>query len=233
MSRGRPVVERAVEHLATVFGFRLSDLDVLTTALTHPSYAAEHPRATDYQRLEFLGDAVLELAVTSFIHDEFPTATEGEMTLVRAGVVSEPTLASIAVDWGVPDLILLGRGEERSGGRHKESILSDVVESLLGAVFLEAGLEHVEQIVHAHWAPTIRERAGAPGGGDYKTRLQESLAADGKTVTYAVVEAGPQHAKEFTATVYVSGERLATGIGTSKKRAEQAAARRALERSRY
>ena len=216
-------------HFESVFGYRIADLDLLERALTHPSYASENPRSMDYQRLEFLGDAVLELAVTTFIYDEYPSATEGEMTLLRAAVVSEPALASIAESWGLCDRLLLGRGEELSGGRGKRSILSDAVESLLAAVYLDAGFARANQIVRDHWAPMIRERAGEPGQRDFKTRLQETLVAEGRTIEYTVTETGPQHAKQFAATASSSGEDLASGSGTSKKRAEQDAARRALE----
>ena len=157
----------AAAHFEGVFGYRIANLDLLERALTHPSYASENPHSSDYQRLEFLGDAVLELAVTSFIYEEYATATEGEMTLIRAAVVSEPALASIAESWGLCDRLLLGRGEELSGGRAKRSILSDVVESLLATVYLDAGFARVNQIVRDHWAPMIRERAGEPGQRDF------------------------------------------------------------------
>ena len=229
MTAGAPDLQTAVDQLERVMGHRITDAALLQRALTHPSYASEHSRSTDYQRLEFLGDAVLELAVTHLIYQEYPAAPEGEMTLLRAAVVSEPALAAIADAWGVGDLLLLGRGEDLSGGRDKRSILSDVVESLIAVVFLDAGFDRAEQIVRDHWGPMMRERAGAPGDRDYKTRLQELLVAAGRTVRYDVVEDGPQHAKHFTATVHSSGEALATGDGTSKKRAEQEAARQAIE----
>ncbi len=229
MNARTPDVDAAVTHLRQVLDYQFFDCGLLAAALTHPSYAAEHPGVADYQRLEFLGDAVLELAVTHFIYEELPGATEGEMTLLRASVVAEPALAEVAVAWGIPDLVLLGRGEDQSGGRLKQSILSDVVEALLAALFLDAGFDRVEAIVQEHWGTGIRDRSGTPGQLDYKTRLQESLVASGRTVEYTVTEAGPQHAKHFTATVLGSGEKLAIGEGTSKKRAEQAAAHQALD----
>lgn len=219
----------AAASLESAIGYRILDEDLLTTALTHPSYASEHPGSRDYQRLEFLGDAVLELAVTRYLIDEFPEATEGEMTLMRAGVVSERALAVVAERWGISDLMRLGRGEVATGGRGKRSILSDVVESILGAAYLEAGFDRVEAVVREQWKAMIDERAASPGRTDYKTRLQEILVAAGRDVAYVVTETGPQHAKVFTATVCSSGDELATGTGTSKKRAEQNAARRALE----
>lgn len=220
----------AAKSLDSATGCRISDMDLLTTALTHPSYASEHPGTSDYQRLEFLGDAVLELAVTRYLYDEFPEATEGEMTLMRSSVVSEPALAALAHRWDIPDLIRLGRGEEATGGRNKGSILADVIESLLGAAYLEAGFHRIEQVVREHWKSMIDDRAGRPGSTDYKTRLQEVLVATGRDIEYLITETGPQHAKAFTATARSSGEDLATGTGTSKKRAEQAAAHQALER---
>ncbi len=229
MSGTLPEPRDAAEFLEDALDYRIGNEVLLATALTHGSYASEHPGATDYQRLEFLGDAVLEVTVTRYIYEQFPEATEGEMTLIRAGVVAEPALASVAREWGVPGLVRLGRGEEITGGRDKNSILSDIVESLLAAVYLDAGIETVEQIVHRHWAPMIAERAGTPGGRDHKTRLQELLVADGRDVEYTVTETGPQHARQFTATARSSGGDLATGTGTSKKRAEQDAAKLALE----
>ena len=231
MSGMVPESRDAAGYLEDALDYRFDNDALLVAALTHGSYASEHPGAADYQRLEFLGDAVLELelTVTRYIYEHFPEATEGEMTLIRAGVVAEPALATVAREWGIPGLVRLGRGEETTGGRDKNSILSDVVESLLAAVYLDAGIERVEQIVHRHWAPMIAERAGTPGGRDHKTRLQEVLVAGGRDVEYAVTDTGPQHARQFTATVRSSGEDLATGTGTSKKRAEQDAARLAIE----
>lgn len=219
----------ASAHLETVLGYRIEDLATLGEALTHGSYAAENRGEQDYQRLEFLGDAVLQLAVTRYLYETMPDATEGQMTLVRAGVVSEPTLAAVAELWGVPDLLRLGRGEELTGGRAKASILSDVVESILAAVYLETGFDRVEQIVRTHWGPLADERSDQPGRRDYKTRLQEVLVAQGRSVEYSVSEVGPQHEKKFTAVLRSDDELLATGTGTSKKRAEQDAARIALE----
>jgi ribonuclease-3 len=220
----------AAEEIEDVIGYHFSDAALRDQALTHPSFSAEHPEADHYERLEFLGDAVLELATTQYLYATMSGATEGEMTLVRAAVVAEPALARIGRDWGVPAAIKLGRGEGLSGGQEKDSIISDVVEALLGAVYLEAGYERVEEIVTRHWSELADQRATAPGHRDYKTRLQEILVASGRQVRYLVSDDGPQHAKEFTATAVSDGDELATGTGSSKKRAEQEAARLALER---
>jgi ribonuclease-3 len=221
---------RATGELEQAVGYPFSDAQLLEEALTHPSFAAEHPGFPDYDRLEFLGDAVLQLAVTRYLYTAMPAASEGDLTLVRAAVVSEPALAAIGRAWGVPRAIRLGRGEDLSGGRDKDSIISDVVEALLGVVYLEAGVAAADEIVQRHWGPLIDERAAAPGHRDYKTRLQEVLVASGREVDYVITDTGPQHAKVFTATAVSEGEELATGMGSSKKRAEQEAARVALER---
>ena len=173
---------------------------------------------------------MLQLAVTRYLYAAMPDASEGEMTLVRAGVVSEPTLAAIGKGWGVSNAVRLGRGEELSGGRDKDSIVSDVVEAILGVVYLEAGLEAADAVVGRHWGDIVDEWSVSPGQRDYKTRLQEVLVAAGGEVEYMITATGPQHAKEFTAIAISADEELATGTGSSKKRAEQEAARLALER---
>lgn len=209
-------------------GHQLAPSPLLTTALTHRSYSAENPDGDHYERLEFLGDAVLELAVTRYIFDNYPDASEGEMAKVRAAVVAEPVLAALARSFGLADLVRLGRGEHQTGGRDKDSILSDVMEAILAVVYLEAGYAGAEDVVRRHWGPLVDDRAVAPGRRDYKTRLQEAAARLGEVPEYRVTAEGPQHSKTFTATVIVSGALLGSGFGTSKKRAEQEAARMAL-----
>ena len=218
-----------IARLEAAVGYSFRDASLLDEALSHPSYTAENAGRPDYDRLEFLGDAVLQLAVTRYLFEAMPEAGEGEMTLVRAAVVSEPALAEIGREWGVQDAVRLGRGEELTGGREKDSILSNVVEALIGVVYIESGLEAAEELIYRHWAEAIDERAEAPGHRDYKTRLQEVLIAAGRDLRYRISETGPQHAKEFTATAMSDGDVLATGFGSSKKRAEQEAARMALE----
>lgn len=220
-------------RLEEALGYCFEDAALLEEALSHPSYTAENEDEVDYDRLEFLGDAVLQLAVTRYLFEAMPGRSEGEMTLVRAAVVSEPALAAVGRALGVADTVRLGKGEELTGGRDKDSILSDVVEALIGAVYLESGFEAAEAIVRRHWADAIDERAVAPGHRDYKTRLQEVLIAAGRDIRYVISATGPQHAKEFAATVLSGDEELATGTGSSKKRAEQQAARLALEELRH
>jgi ribonuclease-3 len=215
-----------IAALEEAMGYRFQDPAMRDEALTHPSFAAEHAMAPNYERLEFLGDAVLQMAVTRYVYSAMPGAPEGDMTLVRAGVVAEPALAAMGRAWGVPDAVRLGRGETLTGGRDKESIVSDV----LGAVYLEAGFAAAEEIVLRHWAELVDDLTAEPGRRDYKTRLQEVLVAAGTDVSYVVTDTGPEHAKEFTAIAVSAGEELATGHGSSKKRAEQNAARLALDK---
>jgi ribonuclease-3 len=209
-------------------GHKFTDRRLLGEALTHRSYSGEHGDAGDYERLEFLGDAVLQLAVTRYLYETYPDLPEGQLAKVRAAVVSERTLHEIALQLEVGSALLLGRGEEATGGRAKPSLLSDVVEALIGAVFLEAGYEPAAQVVVRLWADAITARASAPGQRDYKTRLQEILARTDLRPDYEVEESGPDHAKRFRAVVSAGGRRLGDGGGSSKKRAEQDAARAAV-----
>jgi ribonuclease-3 len=216
-----------VSAIEAVLGYRFKSVDLVTMALTHRSFAAEQSLDVSYERLEFLGDAVLQLVVTRYLYDTYEELAEGEMAKVRAAVVNQKTLASIARDLGLGEHVLLGQGEDMSGGGDKDSILADIVESLLGAVYLDGGYEPAAEIVLARWVPLMTDRANAPGERDYKTRLQEVLAQRGMQPRYVLAESGPDHAKLFTAELWVAGELLATGEGTSKKRAEQDAARSA------
>ena len=208
-------------------GYSFSSPDLARLALTHRSYAAEHGLEVSYERLEFLGDAVLQIAVTRHLYDSFADMAEGEMAKVRAAVVNQKALAGLARRLEVGDYLFLGQGEELSGGRNKDSILSDAVEALLGAIYLDGGYDPAAELVLELLTPLIAERAAAPGSKDFKTRLQELLAQRGLQPRYELSETGPDHAKVFTAKLFVDGEMLATGEGTSKKRAEQAAARQA------
>jgi ribonuclease-3 len=212
-----------------VLGYHFVDRKAARKAFVHRSYASENDHES-YERLEFLGDAVLQLVVTDHLYESYPDMPEGQMAKVRAAVVNERTLATIARQWQIGPALLLGRGEELTGGRRKASILSDVVESVIGIVFREAGMEAAASIIHAFWDDLIEERASAPGKRDYKTRLQEELAQRGVVPSYTVVESGPEHEKSFAVEVYAGTDQIGVGTGTSKKRAEQAAAQAALGR---
>ena len=200
-------------------------------ALTHRSWCAEHPGDESNERLEFLGDAVLGVVVTDHLFSAFPDLPEGQLAKARAAVVSSTTLAEVGRELGVGLDLRLGKGEDASGGREKSSILADAVEAVLGAMYLDGGVEPVRRLVLEQLSERIDQAAERPGDKDYKTRLQEVAAHDGFTPpVYALTESGPDHHKRFHATVAVGGERLGVGTGTSKKEAEQKAARAAYER---
>lgn len=199
---------------------------LLRCALTHRSWCAEWPGHESNERLEFLGDAVLGLVVTDHIFACYPDLPEGELAKIRAAVVSASTLAEVAVELGLGPALLLGRGEEASGGREKASILADATEAVIGAVYLNGGWGAAAELVLALMADRIIEAASGPGGHDYKTRLQElSVHRFAALPRYQVVDHGPDHAKHFAATVVVGETVTGTGEGRSKKQAEQAAAK--------
>ncbi|MFQ5948547.1 MAG: ribonuclease III [Acidimicrobiia bacterium] len=219
------------EDVEEALGYRFRDAGLLRQALIHRSYVSEHPDEDSNERLEFLGDAILSLVVTHHLF-AFTAATElreGEMAKVRAGVVNEPSLARCASAIGLGPALLLGKGEEESGGRVKASILADALEAVLGAVYLDGGLDPARGVILRHWRSLIAERAAEPGRRDYKTRLQEAFAPGGLRPVYEISAEGPDHQRRFTARVLVEGRELGRGEGTSKKRAEQAAAQEALE----
>jgi ribonuclease-3 len=215
-------------HLEARLGHRFENRSLLEAALTHRSLTSEQPGAANYERLEFLGDAVLQLAVTEQLYSDYPDMAEGQMAKLRAAVVSEDVLASVGRRLDIGPHLRLGKGEEVTGGREKPSILADVVEAVLGALYLEAGYEVAARVTLAHLGEEIGRRAHAPGVGDFKTRLQEVLAKHGKRPEYGVGEEGPDHDKVFHAVVRVDGEIRGAGSGSSKKAAEQAAAEEAL-----
>ena len=219
-----------IEALQASLGHRFASVQLLDAALVHSSFAAEHDHVEDNERLEFLGDAVLQLAVTEFLFDRYPALREGQMAKVRAACVNRTELAVIARSIDLGSFIHVGVGEHSSGGRHKDSILADAMEAVLAAVFLDAGFERADQVILALWEDLIHEKAKRPGGLDYKTRLQELLAAQGLRPVYEVVGEGPDHAMVFTARVRVDGEEMGVGSGGSKKEAQQDAARIAIER---
>jgi ribonuclease-3 len=216
------------ENLEERLGYRFSDRSVFEAALTHRSYQAENVTAADNERLEFLGDAVLGLAVTTYLYASYPTMSEGQMAKVRAASVSKDELTAVATEIGLQQQLRLGRGEEVTGGRAKSSILANAMEAVIGAIYLDSGFEQASNVVLSLWKDRINLRAQRPGGADHKTRLQEVLAASGLIPQYFVEASGPDHRKEFHARVQVSGVVRGEGSGASKREAEQEAARAAL-----
>jgi ribonuclease III len=210
-------------------GHRFRRPDLLAAALTHRSWAHEQGSGEHYERLEFLGDAVLGLVAAEWLFARHPELPEGELSKRKGHLVSRPVLARHAQELGLGEELRLGVGEERSGGRRKASLLADVWEAVLGAVYLDGGLEAAEKLVHPVLEEASARRSGA--ADDAKTRLQELLQARAMPLPdYDLLEtAGPDHAKRFTVECRVGGEPFGRGEGRSKKIAEQAAAASALE----
>jgi ribonuclease-3 len=203
------------------------DLDdgLLLRALTHRSFAYENGGLPTNERLEFLGDSVLGLVVTDTLFRNHPELPEGQLAKLRAAVVNMRALAEVGRDLQIGRHVRLGRGEEATGGRNKSSILADTLEALLGAVYVDQGLEPAAQLVHRLFDQLIEEAATLGAGLDWKTSLQELTANAALGVPdYVVTESGPDHQKEFTAVVNVAGTPHGKGIGRSKKEAEQEAA---------
>lgn len=209
-------------------GYTFENPGLLRLALTHRSVSSDDPSRNDNERLEFLGDAVLQLVITDLLYESYPHLAEGQMAKVRAAVVSGSALAEIARSIDLGAHIELAQGEERTGGREKDSILADAVEAILGSVYLDSGIDSVGKIILSLWADRVADRAKSPGIKDYKTRLQEHVARDGRRPVYEVEGSGPDHSRQFRAVVYVDGSRLGSGEGRSKKAAEQSAAQEAL-----
>jgi ribonuclease-3 len=206
------------------------DPQLLETALTHRSYAYEHGGLPTNERLEFLGDSVLGLVVTAALYRRHPDVPEGQLAKLRAAVVNMRALAGIGRSLGLGEFIMLGRGEEASGGRDKSSILADTVEALIGAVYIEHDIEIATLLVHRLVDPLLDSSAELGAGLDWKTSLQELTATAGLGVPeYVVAEEGPDHAKFFTAVAVVQGTAHGQGGGRSKKEAEQAAASAAFQ----
>ena len=201
-------------------------------ALTHRSFAFESPAPLEHnERLEFLGDAVLGIVVTDLIFRSFPDLAEGEMARLRAAVVNTVALADLARSVGLGEHILLGKGEEASGGRDKASLLADTFEAVIGAVYVDQGIEAVTRILTPLFTDALEAAVSTDVIYDAKTALQEiAVRVSGEVPAYRVASSGPDHDKRFVAHVYVGGEQSGTGTGRSKKEAEQHAARAALDR---
>ncbi|MDA8293599.1 MAG: ribonuclease III [Actinomycetota bacterium] len=216
-------------HRGLAIGHRFRDPDLLEQALRHRSWCAEQGGVSSNERLEFLGDAVLGLVIAELVYRSHPDLAEGAMAKARADVVNTRVLAGVADELGIGPELHLGHGEDLSGGRHKASILADAVEAVIGAVYLDGGLEAARALIVGVLGSRLDEAAAGPGGADHKSRLQELTVQQGSGVPrYDVRGFGPDHARRYQAAVYVADQRLGVGEGRSKKDAEQAAARAAF-----
>lgn len=220
-------------HIAQAFLLEQSvpcqDLELMATALTHPSYAQESNLIANNQRLEFLGDAVLSFVVAEYLYNQYPQQAEGELTKIRARVVCEPALSQVAGQLNLGQYLLLGKGEEKSGGRNRPSILADAVEAVIGAVYLDQGYAAARDFILAHLEEAI-QKSEAGDHYDYKSRLQELVQGKSRdNVSYSILEeTGPAHDRSFVAGVFYQDRLLATGTGHSKKEAQQNAACKVL-----
>ncbi len=225
---------RPASELQQLIPHRFADASLLERALTHRSYANEHRLADHNERMEFLGDAVLGLVVSEQLMDALPAAPEGELSRLRAAVVSEPSLAGVARAIGLGGFLLLGRGEEQTGGRDKDSLLADSLEALVASLYLDGGIGAARAFIARAFAETIARVRTDGGVADHKTELQELCQERLKVLPdYRVVsERGPDHQKQFEVELSVRGEVLGRGSGRSKKEAEQRAAKEALAKLR-
>lgn len=234
---GDSPAEKTLARAEKLLGFRFNDSESLIRALTHASYANENPLRTDGQptlnneRDEFLGDAVLDLATSHLIMERFPNSPEGELSRLRASIVNERRLADAARNVGIGELLLLGKGEESSGGRTKESLLADGFEAIVGAIYLERGYPTALKFLRTQFKPFLEELAQPGFDRDFKTRLQEIAQSKLKaTPRYMLAgEKGPDHEKIFEVNLLINGQVRGSGTGKSKKEAEQAAAKNAIE----
>jgi len=220
-----------LNELEAAIGYRFSNVMLLRNALTHSSYANErwHDSLMSNERLEFLGDSILGMVVAEYLYKNFPNRPEGELTRMRADMVCETSLANIAERLELGKHLLLGRGEEQGGGRKRVSILADAVESVIAASFLDGGMAAAEGIIQRFVLCNVP--VTKLHNSDYKTALQELVQQKkNQTLSYSLCgESGPDHDKVFTVEVSLNGKTVGTGTGSSKKRAEQDAARVAIE----
>ena len=210
-------------------GYRFKDPELLKHALTHSSYINEHglEKEASNERLEFLGDAILEMVSSEFLYHQYPDRQEGAMSKLRASLVCEPALAQCARELGLGPELYMGRGMEQLGGRDMDSIISDAFEALIGAIYLDGGLEKAQQFIHTRALSKLNE---ARLFKDSKTMLQEITQERFHCMPEYVLlkEEGPAHMRRFTVEVHIAGKPFAVGVGTSKKGAEQEAARKAV-----
>lgn len=223
--------KEALKELQEKIGYQFKDETLLKQALTHSSFANEQKinKLGNYERLEFLGDAVLELVSSEFLYNENKDMPEGQLTRLRASMVCEPALAYCARDIQLGSYILLGKGEEATGGRKRDSIISDVMEAVIGAIFLDGGIENAKKYIYRFVLSDLEDKILFM---DSKTLLQEEIQKNNTAqLKYELVgETGPDHDKEFRVEAYLDEKLIGTGVGRTKKAAEQQAAYEALIR---
>ena len=225
---------KRLNNFESLIDYRFEDLHLLDTALTHRSYSNEirDPDLSDNERLEFLGDSVIALCISDTLIAEFPTLKEGDLSKLRASLVNEHSLAKVAALFSLGDYLLLGKGEGASGGRTKTSLLADAFEAVIGAIFLDGGYEKVFPLIKNIFEPLLTRGIGDADHRDYKSMLQEFCQKEYNTIPHYehVGKHGPDHDTVFDVRISIEGKIEARGTGRNKKAAEQAAARKALEK---
>ncbi len=219
-----------INKLEKEIGYKFKNIDLLKKAMTHTSYSYEN-KIESNEKLEFLGDAILEFVTSKYLYNRYPKLREGEMTKVRAAVVCEKSLYKIAMMHNFSDFLYLGKSERTSQKEVRPAIMADSIEAVIAAIFLDGGLEETKKFILNNLAKPIENATKNIGQKDYKTVLQEVLQKNGNVdIEYVIVdEKGPDHEKVFTAEVKFNNKILATGEGKSKKQAEMEAAQKALE----
>ncbi|MFH1654102.1 MAG: ribonuclease III [Pseudomonadota bacterium] len=225
---------KQLKKFEKVIGYRFKNKALLKRALSHKSYVNELglPAFESNERLEYLGDAVLELSISHLLINKFKEKPEGELSKMRAAVVNEEILANLAREISLGQMLFLGRGEDNTGGREKPSILSDAFEAVLGAIYLDRNYEKAKKVVERLWCDLLEETGAEGFIRDYKTRAQEVFQSKFRSVPHykLVKQSGPDHSKTFEVELFVQERLMGKGAGKSKKSAEQEAARAALEK---
>ena len=219
------------QNLKKKYGIKFNNEKLLGDAFTHSSYANEHPGRKDYEKLEFLGDAVLELAVSDYLYRHFPRLNEGELTRMRSNIVRTEGFSEFAIECGFPEEINLGKGEEKAGARKRKTLLEDVFEAFNGALFLDQGMPAVQHFLHLTVYPLIAE-GDFNASRDYKTELQERLQVNGPVKIEYQVISEDESKPSFKVQLLVNGEKVSEGQGRNKKAAEQQAAQAALDKNK-
>lgn len=231
---GQEQLLKQVEKLENRIGYCYKNKEYALNALIHSSYVNENhldAELKNNERLEFLGDAILDFVMGMMLYNNHPEMSEGEMSKTRALIVCEASLAECARSLGLGELMFLGKGEDANGGRNRPSILSDCLEALIGSIYLDGGIDEAEGFIMSLLGDTYQRAVNGELFMDYKTRLQEELQKSGDMkIQYKLIEAtGPDHDKSFKMAVYADNSLLGTGVGKSKKEAEQEAAKQALK----
>ena len=217
------------QNLKKKYGIKFNNEKLLENAFTHSSYANEHPGRKDYEKLEILGDAVLELEVSDYLYRHFPRLNEGELTRMRSNIVRTEGFSEFAIECGFPEEIDLGKGEEKAGARKRKTLLEDVFEAFNGALFLDQGMPAVQHFLHLTVYPLIAE-GDFNASRDYKTELQERLQVNGPVKIEYQVISEDESKPSFKVQLLVNGEKVSEGQGRNKKAAEQQAAQAALDK---